>query len=662
MTLPFRRRHHDSEGSHDRARSLVSRVMVEPIDDDEQAWLDRHLGSCTECRRDRDGFLADRELLQSLRDRAPEPPRDLWAKTSAALDLESRARGRRDPVAGRGAGGRSSRRWRGMPVGAAAGVLIALVVLGTAVIPGPQTPDATARGSLPVGVASTVPEPTNINIRANNVAWIQPDVDGNWKLYISDVDEVCPRSKPGCNSLGANQLGRPVDLGGDPTGVTISPSQKHLLVHAGGDGSEPSRIFVVPVPVTGDLPTQVPPTDPVETPTEPSTTPSTEPSVVVVSPSPTDPTATPGSTPTGGIEIASGVTIVGEAAYSPGDGDWLAFSARPSDNSTGPDLYLWRVGDPAAVPVTSDHRTYFSGWHEGRVLASRVLPPTAGPGPSKTGEPGVTTAPAASEPGASASTSAQTTTGASASLAAQPTGKLTPDTTHGSQPSGMPRSRDPVTSGEAQTVSFLLDPATGITTDLARPNVWLPVVDPSGRFAAYWSGTVVATEDGLGWQLGTGQLVLDGWSDVVAGEPGAGATSEPATAGPETSTPPASAPPVVGPVGNELPLVAGEITSFQAKFDPEGERLAVWVGEDEGDVGRLHLRVIDPSTGTIDEEIAPLPGTPALRRFSMDTGRLAWVNPRGQDGQESTVQVLGWSEDDFGEIRTIPARDLFIVR
>jgi hypothetical protein len=72
--------------------------------------------------------------------------------------------------------------------------------------------------------------------------------------------------------------------------------------------------------------------------------------------------------------------------------------------------------------------------------------------------------------------------------------------------------------------------------------------------------------------------------------------------------------------------------------------------------------VLDPVTGAVDASLAPLPGVPALRRFSIDTGRLAWVSPPGQDGQESSVQVLGWSHDDFGEVRTIPAKDLYIVR
>jgi len=59
--------------------------------------------------------------------------------------------------------------------------------------------------------------------------------------------------------------------------------------------------------------------------------------------------------------------------------------------------------------------------------------------------------------------------------------------------------------------------------------------------------------------------------------------------------------------------------------------------------------------------VAPLRGVPALQPFSLESGRLAWVSPQGQDGQDSTVQVLGWSHDDFGEIRTIPSKELFIV-
>ena len=107
-------------------------------------------------------------------------------------------------------------------------------------------------------------------------------------------------------------------------------------------------------------------------------------------------------------------------------------------------------------------------------------------------------------------------------------------------------------------------------------------------------------------------------------------------------------------------MVPGVKATFEARFDPDGERLAIWVGEAlEEEVGRLHLLVLDPETGAVAED-SPLQGVAALRRFSIDEGRLAWVTPRGQDGRESTVLVLGWRGDEFGEIEPDSASDLYL--
>src|SRR5215211_3317096 len=97
MTLPFRGRHHDQESTHDRARALVSSELLQQLGNDDGTWLARHLEACEECRRDRDGFKADHELLQSLRDTTPQPPRGLWARTAAAIDREAASR-RRAPA------------------------------------------------------------------------------------------------------------------------------------------------------------------------------------------------------------------------------------------------------------------------------------------------------------------------------------------------------------------------------------------------------------------------------------------------------------------------------------------------------------------------------------------------------------------------------------
>jgi hypothetical protein len=43
MTLPFRRRHHDQESTHDRARALLSTELTERLPEDDATWLSRHL-------------------------------------------------------------------------------------------------------------------------------------------------------------------------------------------------------------------------------------------------------------------------------------------------------------------------------------------------------------------------------------------------------------------------------------------------------------------------------------------------------------------------------------------------------------------------------------------------------------------------------------------
>jgi hypothetical protein len=616
MTLPFRGRHHDQESTHDRARALISSQLLEPLAEDESTWLRRHLEACAECTRNREAFAADQSLLRALRETTPQPPRDLWARTAAAIDREAPSR-RRGPA---GAAARPSRRplWTGLPLGATAGALLVLVVVVSSLRgPVPQVAPPASGGTALVSPVVPPPQPTPLAVDADDVGWVRSAANGRWELVISKVDEVCPSSRQGCEDLGVDSEPRTVDLGNSPTSVTMSLHQDQLVVSSRGNanGSKPDKVYVVPLATSGPVVTDHPPTEapPTDTPaTEPPGSPTSSPIVV--------PSETPGSTPQGAIEIASGVTLVGEAAYSASGR--VAFSARPADGSTGPDLYLWQAGDTAATQVTDDHQTYFSAWLGETVVASRVNVPVETPAASPAASPESPDASAAAIPAAAA----------------------------------------------AHPVSFLLDPATGVRTDLTQPDVWLPVVDPERRVTAYWSGTLVPTSDGLDWQLGEGQLVLDRW--VKPGS--APSPSEPAAASSDPSTEPAADPSsdpsaapleVVGPAGTPTPLEVGDVLVFKALFDTQGTRLAIWTSDDAAaEVGRLHLVVLDPETGTVDADLTPLAGEPALRRFSIDEGRLAWVSPPGQDGQESAVQVLGWHGRDFGEIKTLPAKDLFIVR
>ena len=76
--------------------------------------------------------------------------------------------------------------------------------------------------------------------------------------------------------------------------------------------------------------------------------------------------------PDGAIEIARDVVVVdGPATYSP-DGMRFAFTARPSDGSGGPDVYVWNTDEPVAKAITDDHRSVFAAWDGDDLLVSRV--------------------------------------------------------------------------------------------------------------------------------------------------------------------------------------------------------------------------------------------------------------------------------------------------
>jgi hypothetical protein len=605
MTLPFRRRHHDDDSAHDRARATWSHGMLEPIDPAEEAWLDIHLAGCGECRVEREAFLEDRQLLRLLRDQPPEPPRDLWARTAAAIEQEAARRSRHGVLPA--FPDRFVPRRARLPLGVMAGLLVAIVVVATSLAPR-GIPNAPGPAGSAVALASTPAGPTPIPVRTATLGWLQSNTDGSYQLTLADVDQVCPDVAAGCAPLKNTQT--TLKLAAKPQSIVGSPDNHQVVVVGSSGSSDAGSVLVVPVPsgpVPSGAPTTAPPPIPTASPVEsPASSPGGGPEPTM--------SATPEPTPQGAQSIAEGVTVVGETAYSP-DGSWLAFSARPIDGSTGPDLYLWKVGDATAHPVTSDHSTFFAGWYGSKILASRVVTPTATP--SASGEP-------------SAEPSARPAAVESSSAA-------------------------PTVPVESHPISFIYDPATALSQDFATPDVWLPSVDPSGRFATYWLGTVVPDAAGTGWVPATGRLVLDGWTAPL--EPAASST-------PATSPGPGeSAAPLVGPAGTPVDLVVGPISAFDARFDPTGIRLAVWVADSsDPTVGTLQLIVLDRAHGRISQDLKPLPSVAALRGFSIDSGRLAWVSPPGQNGNQSVVQVLAWSADTYGQIETQPAGQPFIVR
>jgi hypothetical protein len=179
--------------------------------------------------------------------------------------------------------------------------------------------------------------------------------------------------------------------------------------------------------------------------------------------------------PDGAIEIAHDVVLVGQSAAYSAAGDWFAFTARPVDDSTGPDIYAWRVGDALANRVTNDHRSVFGSWVGEAIVGSTVLDATAN----------------------------------GASIPAH----LTPS-------------------------SFVVDPASAIVTALPQVGrAWRPAVDPTLLRAVYWTGSLRAVGSHA-FAPEAGRLVLGDWitgsTDPASATP-ASASADQETARHETT-------------------------------------------------------------------------------------------------------------------------------
>ncbi len=455
----LRRRAAHSVATHERARNLAAARLAEALEPRQAAWLDEHLATCEACRSVAAAYEADRVALRALLERQPEPPRDLWARTAAAIEGESRSRGGRARRA-------TPRRWSRFALGALSAVAVIAVVIGASVmsgIGGNRPSIALGPNSTPAQVAlaspAGTPAPTPIAVGAGSVGWLGTGADGGLAYNVTKVNEVCPAERqPDCAPV-TDRDSKPVDLTIRPKSISKSPVRNQAVV-VGTDANGGDAVFVIALPTSApsSSPTASAPPSPAATPTDqptpavtptPLATPTFTPrpsSTPTVTPAPTpsidasaSPSVTPEPTVAATLAIVSDVTVVGQsAAYSP-DGAWFAFSARPSDNSAGPDIYVWRVGDPLARAITTDHASVFASWAGGRLLGSRPIADA--------------------------------------------------------------------TAGERSPESFFSDPASGLET-VVDGSLWRPVVDPTDHWAVAWSGTVRASDDGLSTVPASGSLVL----------------------------------------------------------------------------------------------------------------------------------------------------------
>ncbi len=612
-------RHNDPQSPHERARGLASDRLGGPLTATDAIWLDDHLHGCDSCRAVAAAYAEDRELLRSLP--VPQPPRDLWARTSVALDRE-RAAGHGLASRRRGIG------WRAFP--AIVAVVLVGVVVGRSMIPsGPsETPGIGLSSPLPAQSGNPVPTvgagATPLAVDPGDVAWVNHGADGKYTMNIANVAAVCPADaapSPDCAPLdqGAKQL---VSFDSQPGSVVLDPDALQAAVVESSASTTGGKIFVVPIaratpkPSPTATPTEAPSVEPSASPTESpsiaatgspaaSPTPTATPTAAAgssPSPAPTSsaesspaptatpetpppslvPTGTPAPTAAAMLAIIKDVIVVGgDAAYSP-DGDWLAFSARPSAGTDGPDVYVWHTGDDQARVLTKDHASVFSSWVGDRILASRAV--------------------------------------------------------------DVPADAASSVAGAHLPTSFLIDPSSGKEVGTRLDGVWRPVVDPSGHWMVYWTGTLVLDPVARTWTPDEGRLVVDAWP----------------AADTDTYTPD-------DPQSLLTPKPDVAIKDWEVRWDPTGRFVGVWVADPlDSALGRLSLVAIDRSNGHIDTERKPvLRDAPALPGFAIGDGRIAWASPPGQDGEGSRLLVLAWKGPDAGRTRTEPAsslEDIIVVR
>jgi anti-sigma factor RsiW len=616
------RRPDDWPSSHVRARADLSHELDGTLTPGEAEWLATHLAACEECTETAAAYAAQRLELRTLRERTPEAPRDLWARTAAAIESESRFRdsGRRS---------RGRRRSSLAPVALLGAAVAVAVIVGTLTSSRGPGGDGTASPSLGVALASgsagtpqaSSPRATPLAV-AQRVEWLRRDVDGAYRLQVANVDHVCPAEAVEPCDTAAPVENHDVALDHNLSSVFGSESGKALIVFNNPDLGDPGTVNVVPLatdsvatpsptltPTVGASsgPTLTPATTPIATPTATATpssrpatpTPSVPPDAsptpstgidTSASPSPSPSVAVSPSPSTGSVEIARDVVLVGQsAAYSP-DGAWFAFTARPADGTIGPDIYVWKVGDPLATPVTADHRSTFGSWAGDAIVGSTVLESSGGDGQD-----------AATE--------------------------LTPQ-------------------------SFLLDPLT--REIVALPDAgrsWRPAVDPSGRKAVYWAGSLRATGQ-PGFAPDAGRLVLGSWS------------SEPGVNDGASSSPSAATAPVASAIADEqaaahreVTIAAGRMEDWDARWDATGTHLAVWIADSQDPtVGRLSLYAVNAFDGRIDVQKPLLDGELATAGFAISEGQLVWAVPSStQDAVTGArIQVLAWTDAGQGQVETVP--------
>jgi Putative zinc-finger len=634
---------------HAKFRDLLAARLDRQLTHAENRLLVGHLRTCPECRQAERDYLDQRSLLRALP--RPMPPRDMWARTSTALDREVARWSYRYPRFGRPRVPTGDERARGTAPNALAtavaaiGIVTVLAVLqlspANRTLPVPDGAEGTGgpRGAVATaGVNGARPTPFSV---AAQPPLILVSGGDDLTVYRTDLVQMCPQDAYDCLvNEGITRQSIPFAERVQPENVALSPNGSEMAFVGSNDDKDVIAVVMLGRNGGGGArspdPEQVPDGPPEES-VAPNATPkrpTPEPTPPATPPASRLPSPTPRATPHGSDAPAT------DDPRTP----------RPDESSRPPR----ETPDTSETPAPS---------------------PTAEPDPTATGTPEETPSPpliasppSSAVPGlavlsiledvhSAGSPPAWSRDGAVLAFSAMPAdGRHGPDV-YVWRP-GDERAT-PITSDHAsyfaswsgrrivfsrllgegtrdslEIATVVIDPQTLDERTVDGPQMWLPIVDAQRMNAIAWYG-----------QLGrrNGQPVLRSGALYVV---------DWAALNPFRIVQPGEQP------GSEVEMVPLEpqrdpqekpVVDWTVRWSTDGRVIGVWEGETtNAPWGQLELFAFDRTEGRLGERL--IDPQLARRGFALGIDRVAWVGSSG-DGADDELRVRTWGSDGVGGLR-----------
>ncbi len=630
------------QSAHARFRELIAARLDGPLTRPELRSLSAHLKTCPQCRQVDREYREQRERLHALP--SPIPPRDLWARTSSALDREVARGSYRRPGYRRVFGRRRS----ATPVAALVTSVAAVALAGVLVALqfGP---------SLQRTPASPGAMPTPFAVSPQSLAFVGSGSE-DISVYRARVSQVCPTTAPDC--LSDDDIERTeVRLPGNarPRNVALSPSGNQLAVVGREFDEDVISVVTLPNQSSGS---GGEPTD--ETQDAQSGDPTPEPPRSSGDDNPG--TAEPGSSDDPGgptnappsesprqevVAILEDVDTTGAPpAWSPNSSETLAFSAMPADGSHGPDVYVWTAGDAHARAVTDDHSSFFASWSGRRVVVSRLVESRKGTAnvetvvidpdtlEERTADIGPVWLPTVN-PGRSHALVWYGDLAIAGGLPDPKSGALyMVDWTQVDPFADGAAEPTPEPTDEPPTEEPTPDPTDDPTPDPTDEPTAEPTVDPSGAPTddpPTLEPSAEPTVEAPAQPNGSPRFAASA-TPKPNGEAGSGAGTAPPTSEP-TQEPVEEFDPSVVPSGfvavdRDRDTLTEPVIDWQAQWSADGEMIGIWIADVPGSTwGRLIVRALDRTELVALRSGAVVEPTLAQRAFSLGVDRVAVGRP-----------------------------------